>query len=103
MFVKRNIAESAKAGLTPRELCCVLWATKGLSFELVDDPIFRAQFGSGVPPGLNAHTLSSEMKELGQKVQREIYARLQGEAVTVGVDGWTNTRHRYPRQPHPPI
>ena len=61
---------------------------------MIDDPVFRAQFGTGVPTGLNANKLPEEMKSLAAKVQKEIFSRLKGEAITLGIDGWTNARHR---------
>ena len=60
-MVKRNIAEAAKLSLNSKEICCALWATKGLAFELVDDPLFRSQFGPLVPMGLNRNTLPEEI------------------------------------------
>ena len=86
----RNILllSSMITGLTP-------WATKSLPFDLIDDPVFRAQFGAGIPIGLNRNSFQAEMLALGDKVNKHILARMKGGAVTLGVDGWTNTRHRF--------
>lgn len=94
MFLKRNVAESAKNQLNNKEMCAVLWATKGLAFELIQDPIFKAQFGPCIPAGLDRGSLVTEMKQLAAKVDAELYNRMKGCTVTMGVDGWTNTRHR---------
>ena len=94
MVVKRQLAESAKTSLSTKELCCVLWANRALAFDLIDDPVHRALFGVGVPIGLNRHTLVDEMGLLAQKIQTEVMAKLKGECVTLGLDGWTNTWHR---------
>jgi hypothetical protein len=94
MVVKRQLAESTKTSLTSKEQCCVLWATRGLAFDLIDDPVFRAQFGVGVPIGLNRSNFPQHMALLANKVQDAVVAKMKGECVTLGLDGWTNTRHR---------
>ena len=95
MMVKRSIAESAKTQLTAKEICCTLWATRALSFDLIDDSLFRAQFGPMTPAGLTRHSLAEEMTKLAEKVRGQILESMKGCTVTLGLDGWTNTRHRY--------
>ena len=93
-FLRKRLAEEVKGSLTPKELCCVLWATKGLAFNLIDDPVFRAIFGPCIPSNVHRHSLNDEMKALGEKVLDGVWEKLKGRQVTLGVDGWTNARHR---------
>ena len=95
MFARKRLADDVKNELNPRELCCVLWAMKGLSYDLIDDPLFRAIFGTSIPPNLHRHALAEEMKALGHKVLAAVFAKLKGSLVTIAVDGWTNIRHKY--------
>ena len=101
MVVKRQLAESSNGALSAKEKCCVLWATRSLPFDMIDDPVFRSQFGYGVPLGLNRNTLPTEMGLLATKVEEAILQKLKGECVTLGLDGWTNTRHRSLQSPWP--
>ena len=89
------VAQSAGQKLSARENCCVLWALNALPYQLIQDPLFRAQFGPCIPPGLDRHVLSNEMKELAQKLDDLMYKDMSKCCVTLGIDGWTNTRHRY--------
>lgn len=93
-FAKRATADVAICQLTAKEMCCTLWATRALPFDLIDDPLFRAQFGVQVPIGLNRNTFGAEMKEFAHKVNTQIFKSMKGCMVTLGVDGWTNSRHR---------
>ena len=95
MFARKRLAEELKQALTMREMCCVLWATKGLAYGLTEDPLFKAIFGAVIPPNFNPHALSTDMVALGKEIHQEVIDKLKGAQVTIGVDGWTNTRHRY--------
>ena len=73
----------------------MLWAVKGLAYDLIDDPLFRAIFAPCIPANMTRNTLREEMKTLGAKVLGDVFAKLKGAQITLGVDGWTNIRHRY--------
>ena len=72
-----------------------MWARRALAYDLVDDPMFREQFGIGVPKGFDSHKLSEEMKLLANKMHEKMYQRIGQGTVTMALDGWTNLRHRY--------
>lgn len=89
------MAEGVKVHFTPRELCCAIWACNALSFQLIDDPLFKAQFGPCIPLGFNRKELSEEMKKLANKVDEMMLSEIGKGVGVLAVDGWTNTRHRY--------
>ena len=93
-FLRRNVAAGAKMTLSARELCCAIWATNALSYRLIEDPFFRAQFGPSIPLGLGRQELSEEMKTLAAKVDAQMFAQIGKGMGTLAVDGWTNARHR---------
>jgi hypothetical protein len=73
------------------EELCVCWASNGLPYKLVDDPLFRKIFKSCYPRGgVNRHTLPIHMVALMGKYQREFASLVRGKAVTVALDGWKN-------------
>ena len=77
----------------------MIWASRALPYNLVDDPLFAMQFGTNIPPGLSRSTLKIEMVNLSQKVMEMIFKKVGSGPVCLGVDGWSNTRHRYPIPP----
>lgn len=93
--LKRNLAEGAKATLSSRELCCGIWACNALAYQLIEDPLFRAQFGPSIPVGLGRQQLSEEMKLLAAKIDNLMISKIGKGTGTLAVDGWTNTRHRF--------
>ena len=88
----QTTATAAKFELSSAEFIAATWATNGLAYRLVDDAMFRKQFGSSIPPGFTRRTLSSTMETLAQRIMGKVYSKLAGNMVTLGVDGWTNTR-----------
>jgi hypothetical protein len=87
-------AAARKEQLTKAELNAVLWARGGLSFRTLDDPLFRELYGSCIPVGLTRKTMSQEVVKVAEKWRGELAAVLRGKLVTIGLDGWTNTRHK---------
>ena len=94
MMAKRSGNHPIKGNLSSREFCCVIWATKGLSYDLIDDGLFRAQFAPCLPVGLNRKELSEEMKCLAQKILDLMFVKIGKGIVSLAVDGWTNCRHK---------
>ena len=97
-MVRKRLADEASSVLSSKEMCCVIWATHALPYHLIEDPLFKSQFAPCIPVGLGRHGLHDEMKLLSEKVMGAILAKIGKSPVTLGVDGWTNTRHRF----HPP-
>lgn len=89
------VRENEDVQLNPMEFVCALWARCGLSYQLVEDVMFRRQFSCTYPVGLNRHRLSEEMITLADKVDGLIGAQMKGNAVTVCMDGWTHFRDKY--------
>ena len=48
----RSTAVTAKAELSPQEYIAATWARNGLAYDLLDEPLFRQQFGVCVPSGI---------------------------------------------------
>ena len=93
MDAYRAMASAAKEDLTAPEYLAAIWARKALPYDLLDDPMFRQQFNPCIPPGFNRKKLSEEMHTLAGKVNERVYKKLGKCFATIGVDGWTNTRH----------
>ena len=91
---KRVLADKAKVDLSPEEFICALWARRGLAYDLLDDPMFRAQFGFCIPTGFDSDKLSDQMKVLAAKIHNAIFKKIGNGTVTLAVDGWTNVRHK---------
>ena len=53
--------------LNDKELLCVTWASNALSYDLVEDPLFRRCFAASIPRGMDRHNLSEEMKRLAAR------------------------------------
>lgn len=70
-----------------------MWARNNLSYDLIDDPMFRHQFGVCVPVGFDRKKLSDEMHSLADKINTKMFEKVGKCMATLGVDGWTNTRH----------
>ena len=51
LMARKKLAVSADAQLNSREMCCLLWAVRALPFNLIDDPLFKTQFGSSTLEG----------------------------------------------------
>ena len=81
------MVSQAKADLSPREYCCALWATAALPFDLIENPMFRAQFGPCIPVGLGRQELSSEMKLLALKINELVLTKIGKGVVTIGING----------------
>ena len=62
----QTTATAAKFELSSAEFIAATWATNGLAYRLVDDAMFRKQFGSSIPPGFTRRTLSSTMETLAR-------------------------------------
>ena len=62
------MANAAKEELSGPEYVAAIWARKALAYELLDDPMFRQQFGPCIPPGFNRKKLSEEMHLLVLRV-----------------------------------
>jgi hypothetical protein len=92
--VRKRLAEGS-VGLSSTERICMIWASRALPYSLVDDPLFKMQFGTNIPPGLSRSNLKMEMLGFAQKVTEMIFKKVGSGPVCLGVDGWTNTRHRY--------
>ena len=90
---KKHMVSKSQAELSPGEYCCALWATAALPFDLIENPMFRAQFGPCIPVGLGRQELSSEMKILALKINELALKKIGKGVVTIGIDGWTNCRH----------
>ena len=59
------------------------------------DKMFRALFSPCIPLGFNRHEMSNQMKELAGKLHEKMFQKIGHAPVTMCVDGWTNTRHRF--------
>ena len=53
--------------LNDKELLCLTWASNGLSYDLVEDTLFRRCFASSIPRGMDRQSLSVEMKRLADR------------------------------------
>ena len=89
----RTMATTAKEQLSTPQYLCALWARNNLSYDLIDDPMFRHQFGVCIPIGFNRMKLSEEMHSLAELINKRILAKVGKCMATIAVDGWTNTRH----------
>lgn len=107
---KRAAAVSAKVDLSAKEYICAIWARKALSYDLIEDAMFRTHFGPCIPLGFGrqelrfVHTFASmfcavlnstEMKLLAKKIDALVLQKVGNAVGTLGVDGWTNVRHKY--------
>lgn len=63
----KAIGTAPEFPLKERELLCVAWAANGLSYDLVEDPLFRRCFSASLPIGMNRHKLSEEMVALSER------------------------------------
>ena len=95
LLSKRVLVEREKEDLSPQEFICAIWALRALLYDLVEDPMFKHHFGLGIPKGFVRHELSTTMKTFAVRINETMYKRMGGEVVTLGIDGWTNFRHRY--------
>ena len=58
------MATSAKVDLSASEYIAAIWARNALSYDLIEDPMFRHQFGVCIPVGFDRQKLSQEMLNL---------------------------------------
>ena len=58
------MANVAKEKLSSKEYIAAIWARKALAYDLLDDAMFRQQFGASIPPGFGREAQSEEMKLL---------------------------------------
>ena len=109
-MAKKLLADKAQAQLSAKEFIAIIWAREvsrhlplqslerilqqGLAYQLLDSPLFRAQFGVAIPVGFNRLDLSQTMVDLSQKIKAMVVAKLGKTMVTIATDGWTNVRHR---------
>ena len=70
------MATQAKDELTPQEFIASVWARNALPFHLIDEPMFRKQFGVAIPLGFDRHKLSSQMHSLAAKLDNCILAKV---------------------------
>ena len=87
------MARTSKEELSSREYIASIWARNHLAYDLIDDPMFRQQFGPNIPPSFDRRQHSDEMKSLATKITSRMFQKLGKCVATLGVDGWTNTRH----------
>ena len=66
----RAMATTAKEQLSTPQYLCALWARNNLSYDLIDDPMFRHQFGVCIPIGFNRMKLSEEMHSLAELINK---------------------------------
>lgn len=73
--------------VTEKEHLCLTWATNALAYALIDDGNFKKAFGLVYPPGVSAHSLSTDMIAFGNRLVTLLQSRLRGQAVTLALDG----------------
>ena len=73
----RAMAVDAKQDLSAEEYICALWARRGLAYDLIDDPMFKAQFGSAIPLGFDRKKLSGVMQSLAKKLNADPEKKLE--------------------------
>ncbi len=62
-----SIGSSPSFPLNDKELLWFTWASNGLAYDLVEDPLFRRCFASSIPRGMDRQNLSDEMKKLAAR------------------------------------
>jgi hypothetical protein len=62
-----TIGTSPSFPLNDKELLCVTWASNGLSYELIEDTLFRRAFASCIPRAMDRQILSEEMTKLAER------------------------------------
>jgi hypothetical protein len=70
------MADKAKAELSASEFIAAIWARNALPYQLVDDPMFRKQFGVAMPCGFDRHKLSTEMQNLATEIDERILQKV---------------------------
>ena len=88
--------------LSAKEALCVTWAVNALTYELIDNPLFRMSFRSSIPLGFNRVQLSAEMVLLSGGLSHTIFHQtilaldrlrgrfaevVRGQFVTLAIDG----------------
>ena len=79
----RAMATTAKEQLSTPQYLCALWARNNLSYDLIDDPMFRHQFGVCIPIGFNRMKLSEEMHSLHSDVRSHLSDKSINSPMTV--------------------
>jgi hypothetical protein len=89
--------------LNQKEILCATWAANGLSYDLIEDNLFRKCFGSIIPPGFGRcvpipmakiprvfsprQELSREMVDFAGRMKSKFLERLKGQNITIAIDG----------------
>ena len=72
------------------EQLLVLWARRGLAYDLLSDPDFKAIFGACLPSNFRRENIPAHMAALKVKLTDDLREQIQGYGASMTFDAWTN-------------